>query len=278
MPDQDKRPLDKIDIISFVVLILAAALFLYVAFFRTAAQSKRHLDRLTQGIEKEIQALAEGAAKKAKRSSPAAGSQQGDSDGGDSPAPVSDVPTFLQKLNKETLASGMELNNIEKLDDATYRITAYAPFYRLVSFLYKVEQANLAVQDLDIHPFSDHKSALQLILKVTGDDMSSANLQTLKAFETSYGEPFRDPFEKEPGARESPGLPDVIDLTWKFRLTGIGFDRAKFATIDHKNYYVGDSFNDMVVVDIRNDGVDLKSDSQKYLIGFRRTKKAPGGK
>jgi hypothetical protein len=79
----------------------------------------------------------------------------------------------------------------------------------------------------------------------------------------------RDPFNKDGGIRHTSDKPGIINLTWKYNLTGIGFDRGRYATIDHQNYYQGDFFNGMRVVRVESDRVQLESGSRKYFISFR---------
>ena len=179
---------------------------------------------------------------------------------------------MLQKINKETIACGLELSTIEKINDTPYRLSCFAPFYRLVNFLQRIEASNLAVQDMDVLPFSERQNKIQIVLTVTKDQMSKDNLQVLADLKKSADQHLRNPFQRDVGAQETARAPDVIDLTWKFKLTGIGFDRSRYANINHKNYYVGDEFSGMRIVRIENDRVDLTDNSQKYMIGFRYKK------
>ncbi|MFH1491194.1 MAG: hypothetical protein ABII06_19985 [Pseudomonadota bacterium] len=271
MPDNDLKNPDTLTVISFVALVLAAALFFYMAFIRTADQNRRHFQSLAKEAESERQALDQAKNRLKKDKPPEKGKEKEvATDSVSIKGPISDVPMFLQKINKESLSSGMELINIEKVDNTTYRLRAYAPFYRLVNFLFKIEQANLAVGGMDIKPFSAQKDRIYLTLKVIGDEMSEKNQNVLEAFQKAYGNPFRNPFQRDPGANQSTALPDVIDLTYKFKLSGIGLDaRGKYAMIDHKNYHKDQTFNDMTVVAIQKDRVELKAGSQNYVIGFR---------
>jgi hypothetical protein len=271
MAEDEKRFFQSIDIISFVVLLLAFALFYYMAFYRTAEQNRVHFSSLARESEQELGLLSEALLAKAQATqiSPSEQNKEGLAPNKGS---VSDVPMFLQKINAESIASGMELSHIEKLDDTTYRLTAFAPFYRLVHFLYRVEEANLAIQDLDIQPFSTLTNQIRITLKVIGRKMSRNNELALKDFHRDRNRAFRDPFQKDPGTGEPARSPDVIDLTWKFKLTGIGFGKQKSANIDRKKYSEGDLFNTMRIVRIQRDRVDLESGSQRFFISFRYKK------
>lgn len=271
MPDQGNKALTTLDMVSFAALLLAAVLFLYMAFYRTAEQNGRHFATLTKTANEEIKTLTAAAQLKAiQASTPKEG-------GGPSREDVSDLPALLQKINSETISSGMELSQIEKLDKDRYKLTAQAPFDRLILFLFRIEQANLAVEDMEIHPLAGHKDQVSMVLRVLGYDMSQENRQVLSDFRKSMGLPLRNPFKKDAGSTEMAGSLDQIDLTWKFKLTGTGMDRGGgYANIDHKHYYKDDIFNGMRVTRIEKDRVELESDTQKFFMTFRRKK--PGAK
>jgi hypothetical protein len=275
MPEEERRGPDPLDIGSFLVLLLAAGLFFYIAFYRTAEQNKRYFNSMARKADVEIQTLSDARSKKTrelkeKTDSSIQKEQKKQPDTGSLQVAISGVPMFLQKINKETIASGTELRDVKKVDNYTYQLTVFAPFYRLMNFLYKIEQSNLAIQNLDIRPFSTHNNEIHLTLKVIEDEMSQNNLLVLKDFEKKYAKTTRDPFQKGTAGHEVTGPPDVIDLTWEFKLSATGFDKAKYAHIDRKNYYEGDVFNGMRIVRIQKGRVDLESGSQKFFIGFRK--------
>lgn len=273
--EEERRGLDPLDIGSFAVLLLAAALFFYIAFYRTAEQNKKYFNSITRKADVEIQTLSDARSKKSRELKEKTDSiiqkeLKKQPDTGSLQVAISGVPMFLQKINKETIASGTELRDVKKVDNHTYQLTVFAPFYRLMNFLYKIEQSNLVIQNLDIRPFSTHNNEVRLTLKVIEDEMSQNNLLILKDFEKKYAKTTRDPFQKDTSAHEAAGPPNVIDLTWEFKLSGTGFDKSKYAHIDRKNYYEGDIFNGMRIVRIQKGRVDLESGSQKFFIGFRK--------
>jgi len=249
------------DILSFVALFFALVLFFYMAFYRTAVQNKKYFYSLRKNAEAELSVLSAARLEKM-RESRALSEQQKQRDTKTATGPISDVPMFLQKINNDTIASGLELSNIKKLGDTTFELTAFAPFDRLVNFLFYVEKSNLAVQDMDIYPFSDRKNKIILTLRLISQDMSDDNRRAIQDFQKINAKQVRNPFRRGTGDRE-------IDLTRKYKLSGIGFDKAKYASINRKNYYVGDIFYGMQIVAIHNDRVDLEADSQKFFISFR---------
>ena len=269
MPEEEKNSPKPLSIVSLVVLFFAACLFFYIAFYQTAEQNKKLFNSITHKIEVELSETSEAQIKKIEESK-IEQDQQIQPDSQAIQVPISNVPTFLQKINNETIASGTELSNVKKVDDHTYKLTVDAPFYRLVDFLFKIEQSNLAVQAMDIHPFSNRKNLINITLRVIQNEMSEDNLQTINEFEKKYTGITRDPFRKGMGPDEIAGPSDIIDLTWEFKLTGIGFDKGKFANIDHKNYRKGDTFNGMRITGIHRDRVDLQSGPMKFFIFFRK--------
>ena len=65
---------------------------------------------------------------------------------------------------------------------------------------------------------------------------------------------------------------DIIDLTDRYRLTSTGVvDKRKYATIDRQDFFKGDIFKGMLIVDIEKDRVYLMGEKsrQRYVIVFR---------
>lgn len=75
-----------------------------------------------------------------------------------------------------------------------------------------------------------------------------------------------------PPAPDAPLPQDkVMDLTSRYRLSSIGeVNQKKYATLDRKDYSVGDEFMGMVITAIERDRVHLKgkADGQRYVIRF----------
>lgn len=263
MSERVEKNLQLTNIISCGVLLLSIALFLYLAFYRNADRSIAHLESLIQEAETESGQME-------KPTTP-----QEQEMGVNTPVtqPLkNDSPTFLEKINKEFIASGVELDHIEKLDadDYTYRFVAYAPFNRLLDFLSRIEQSNLAIQDLDVHPYARDKNLINMTLRLIRAEMSPDEKRAFHGLQEKLPKIIRDPFKKNAVIRPSPSdKPGIINLTWKHKLTGVGFDKARYATIDHKNYYKGDVFHGMRITRIESDRVYLELRSQKYFIRFR---------
>jgi len=269
MPQEEQRGLASLDIVSIVALILAAALFLYVAFYRTAEQNRRQFAQLTQKAEEDLKALA---AAQTKRVEDSKRSRQKQAQGGAGSAEglVTDLPMLLQKVSAETLQSSMELSQIEKIDAERYRLTAQAPFERLLQFLLRVEQSNLALENMVIHPLPGARDQVKLLLRVLGGEMSQQNRRLLDELQQARPTSLRNPFKRDGRTPEASVSPDQVDLTWKFKLTSIGIDsKGRYASIDRKVVHKGDVFNGMVVTEVAKDRVDLSSDSQKVFIAFR---------
>lgn len=273
MPDFKNILTDPLNLVSFAALLLALIFFCYMAFIRTAEINRNHLDFLAKEAEKELALLSETKEKKLAEEKEKKNTELSKDASSKKSGLIDDVPMLLEKINTEATGSGMELINIEKLDKTTYKLNAYAQFYRLINFIFKIEQANLAVTQIGIKPFSAQNDRVTMTLKVVGDEMSDANKTALDNFEKASKESFRNPFLRDPGAMQAVEQPDVIDLTWKFKLSGIGEDhKGRYANIDHKTYYKNNEFNNMKVTKIHNNRVELLSGAQKYIIGFRYKK------
>lgn len=82
---------------------------------------------------------------------------------------------------------------------------------------------------------------------------------------------------RQDGIVEKPAtkMQKMIDLTGRYRLTSTGkVDGKKYATIEGNDYFIGDSFKNMVVKDIGKDRVFFagKEGNKDYIIIFRYRK------
>jgi len=261
------KVLGPVDITSFMVLLVAAVFFFYSVIDQNADRSMKRFRNLSKTAESQL-VKANPKGKKPEENHKAVGNDR---------KIISDVPTFLEMLNTKLAVSGLELDTIKKSEDNdyTYEFITYATFGRLLNFLYKTEQSNLVIQDLDIHPYSGEKHLINIKLQLIQDKMNTDDLRSFDTFQRKYGERLRDPFQKEALVQvpkdTTSQKPSTINLTWKYRLTGIGFDKGRYATIDHNNYYEKDVFNGMRITQILSDRVHLasKDAKTKYLIAFR---------
>ena len=274
MNRESGKVLGPVDITSFAVLLVAALFFFYSVIDQNADRSMKRFRNLSKSAESQlIKANPKG--KKPEENQKAVGNDR---------KIISDVPTFLEMLNTKLAESGLELDTIKKSDDNdyTYEFVTYASFGSLLNFLYITEQSNLAVQDLDIHPYSGEKHLINIKLQLIKDKMNVDDLRSFVSLQEKYGKRLRDPFQKEAlvtVSKDKTLQKSTINLTWKYRLTGIGFDKGRYATIDHNNYYEKDVFNGMRITQILSDRVHLasKDGKTKYLIAFRY-KRRPKGK
>ena len=262
------------DITSFMVLLVAAVYFFISVIDQNANLSMKRFQNLSKIAESQL-VKANSKEKTPIKNKTAVGNDH---------KIISDVPTFLEMLNTKLASAGLELDTIKKSEDNdyTYEVITYATFGRLLNFLYRTEQSNLAIQDLDIHPYSGEKRLINIKLQLIQDEMNPDDLQSFIAFQRKYGERLRDPFQKETLVqvlKDTPHQkPSPINLTWKYRLTGIGVDKERYATIDHNNYYPNDVFNGMRITQILSDRVRLESKDGKteYLIAFRYKSRPKG--
>ena len=264
MKGRDERHPGLIDSMSYVALVLAAAFFFYYTIGRNADRTAKYFQNLVKKTESQIAKI------KPKIAKPVEKSPVKDKD----LKIISDVPTFLEMLNKKLTISGLTLDTIKKSNDNdyTYEFITYAPFDRLLHFLYSTEQSNLAIQDLDIHPYSETSQLINIKLRLIKDKMAQDDLKQFHDFQKKFPKSIRDPFQKAVliSTRKQAGE-QVINLTWKYKLTGIGFDKERYATIDHNTYYVGDPFHGMRIDRIQSDRVHLISADGKikYIVAFR---------
>lgn len=256
------------EFLSLIIFLISVAFFFYFVPVKNASWTIKHYGELEKGVKKILQQerpeKRDGASDAPKPAGE--GRQVEDTD---------NVTSFLKALNSKLAESGIELDNIMKPEDSerSYQLLAYASFDRLVDFLFKVEQSSFAIQNIEIHPYSDKKHLINMNLEQLSDEMRRDDLYKFLTHQSEFPTSMRDPFRKGFVIVEK-DTPSEINLSWKYKLTAIGFDGRKHATIDHNTYYIGDNLHGMYVITILSDRVNLASEDKKhkYFIAFRYNK------
>lgn len=153
MPSGSAKQNSTVDISSIVVLVLSIAVFFYCSAYRSLQWNENNFRSKASDVAAEIQQIETRKTEVEK----AAGTP------GSLPTvqtSVKTLPQFLEVLNTQLQAAGIELDNLNKAEDRedTYQFMAYAPFNSLLSFLFKTEQTNMAIEDLDIPTFLRKKA------------------------------------------------------------------------------------------------------------------------
>lgn len=154
-------------------------------------------------------------------------------------------------------------------------ITDYLTFLRFAS---KLESLDVGINDLQVRPYdpsktpAEHAIAFSITPRDDANPLESQRIATV--LDQVAAKNKRNPFQRFAYNEKVEKLSAWIDLTWIHRLSGIGrVGGERIATINSRDYTVGDKLDDMKVAEIESDRVMLKKESkdgeQIYVLGFR---------
>lgn len=262
---------------SLIYLAIACLVAFYALHAAPRGVMKEDLARLKQIFELENRALA--ALKKAEEDekSPSEADDRG----------IKSLPAFLKHINRISQDTNVIIRELVPSAGSGARtggalkfklsiITDYLTFLR---FAAQLESLNVGINDLQVRPYDptktpvEHAIAFSITPRDDGKPLESRRIGTIQ--EKVAAKNKRNPFQRFAYSRTAPTPSPWIDLTWIHRLSGIGrIGGERIATVNSRDYSVGDRLDDMTVAEIRNDRVMLKKESkdgeQIYVLGFRR--------
>jgi hypothetical protein len=188
------------------------------------------------------------------------------------------IPDLLSRAQELAAEHAVTLTGIEPVpgDPEQFKMSFAADFASVLEFLAPFEALQVSVGGFDIAPSLDHRDTLQVSLNFR--HISTANPvgpEHVKQFAARLrAAALRDPFNPGAGVIRIAALPDSDDLTWTYHLTSISqIGKTRYATIDGRDYNVGDRIKGLVVSAIGNDNVvllDKESDkARQRILKFR---------
>jgi len=253
----------KVNIVTFFIMLLTAFIFVHFVLISTANENSSYFRILYNEIKDKVDKINNEKKNVLKINQP------------EKPKNfhIDDVPTFLSRLN-QMIKGKVKLDMINKLSENsyTYEILFYSTFSKLIELTKLIESTNIAIQDLDIHPYSPPDYIVNMTLILIKNKMEEKEIQTFKKYLSQFTKE-RDPFRYKVYSKKgrSSDIKRLYDLTWNdnYHLTGIGGEKEKTATINHRTYVEGDTLDGMLITKILNDRVRLKKGKNDYLIKFR---------
>jgi hypothetical protein len=232
----------KIALAAVLVLFVAAAqAFVYTAYVVPRREAAREMTALTAALRAEIK-------KPPKKDVENLG------------VSVSDLLSLVQEL---AVRSGITVVGIEPVQNAKteqFRLNLITSYANLTGFLARFERLQVAIGGFEIVPAMDRPNLLAVAIEfnhITAPGAATAEF-VANFEEQRKVDPVRDPFN--PPARAVSEISQAVgnDLTWTLHLTSISeIGAKKFATIDGKDYAVGDLLQGRIVSQIAPDQVTL---------------------
>ncbi len=193
---------------------------------------------------------------------------------------ISTMPVFLKRIN--TIASSNEVivRQLTPTKESRFKFNMeiHTDYFTFLRFLAALESLNTVINDLEVRPYDSSKVPPIHVIKFSitprndAEPLSSERLsQLLDDVQRSNK---RNPFQRFAFDASHSKPQAVIDLTWIYPLTGIGKREDRYyATINRRDYSVGDVLDNRVVTRINADRLYLEKVTrdgvQEYVLRFR---------
>lgn len=192
------------------------------------------------------------------------------------------IPDLLSRVQEFAAQNAVTLVAIEPLagDAEQFKLGLVSDYGSFLEFLARFETLQVDVNGLDVAPAMDTPGMLHISLSFSHTAAPSAIPQErIKAFMARLkATALRDPFNPANGAAQMVSDISADDRFSSFHLTSISeIGNTRYATIDGKDYSVGDQLEGFVVSQIANDNVTLigKEDGKEHrrFLTFRNSHK-----
>ena len=255
-------------IVSLIFALAGIAALLYSAVISPATVAQADTMALTAIIKRDSQVLALIQAKMAE-----------DAKSGDDQV-IHSLPAFLKRINAIAHETNVIVNELVPSKDQNIKFTIKitTDFYTFLKFIMRLESLDVAINDMQIHPYDSTKKTPIHAIEFTitprhdGKELESSRIATLR--EAAEAPDRRNPFQRFTYINKA--VTTEIDLTWIYKMSGIGrIGDEQMATIDNKDYRKGDLLENMTITAVLNDRVQLerKTDhgTDRYVLRFRNS-------
>ena len=199
-------------------------------------------------------------------------------------AGIRSLPEFLKRINNIARETKVIIQKLTPDPDKALRfnLQIIEDYYDFIKFSAKLESLNVTIHDIEIHPYDLgkqpplHVISFSLTPRADAEPLSSVRISNLLSRVKQKNR--RNPFQRFAyNAKDNLVRPE-IDLTWVYKLSGIGrVGDKRYVTINSQDYNAGDEFNGMVIKKIESRRVYLEKVTpngiEKYQLKFRRVKK-----
>ena len=172
------------------------------------------------------------------------------------------VPDLLSRVQEIAAQNAVTLTGVEPApaDPEQFKLGLVARYESFLGFLAHFETLQVSITGFDISRPLDNPGSLVVSLNFSHTPTpSQVTNQRIKEFEVRLkATALRDPFDPAAGNIRMVADANTDDLTWTYHLTSISqVGKTKYATIDGRDYNVGDQLQGLVVSAIGNDNVTL---------------------
>jgi hypothetical protein len=193
------------------------------------------------------------------------------------------IPQLLTRINDTCKAPNVIIRTLKpKVDNPfAFELKFISNYFDFLKVLSEFEKLNIVINKIDIKPYeiantkSKHLVTIDLEAINGGEKLSLDNVSFLE-YELKRNNK-RDPFQRF--AKIGKEIQRLVDLTWIYKLSGIGKIDGKFvATIDHRVYYENSKLNGMTINTISPKGLTLSkktfNGTKRFVLNFRKKEKA----
>jgi len=197
-------------------------------------------------------------------------------------ATLDTIPKLLTRINNTCKAPEVIIRTLipDVNNPFAFELRFISNYFDFLTVLSEFEKLNININKIDIKPYEIKKNNSKHIITLNieaidgGEKLSSGDIKFLE-YELNKKRK-RDPFQRF--AKIGKNIKRLVDLTWMYKLSGVGKINGKFtATIDHRIYYKGSVFNDMKITNIDSSGVNLEKTTKNgkvyYIMNFRNKAK-----
>ena len=194
------------------------------------------------------------------------------------------MPDLLSRVQELAAQSAVKLVSVAPVagDAEQYRLNILGNYRSFLEFLARFETLQVAIAGFDVEPAAETPALLDITLDFGHTTVpNTIRADRVREFRTRLQEAsLRDPFNPASSAMQLAADVNVDDLTWTFHLTSISeIGTSKYATIDGKDYNIGDRLQGLEVRRIGTDSVTLvQKDNGKERERFLRFRSAPEGR
>jgi hypothetical protein len=258
-----------VDIISIVILILASIFLFNKAYYEPLLNYNETIDTLSSKYHNKEVLYYNKLNKKEEKVEKET-------------TTLNTIPKLLTRINNTCKAPEVIIRTLipSVNNPFAFELKFISNYFDFLTVLSEFEKLNININKIDIKPYEIKKNNSKHIITLNieaidgGEMLSESDIEFLE-YELNKKRK-RDPFQRF--AKIGKKIKRLVDLTWMYKLSGVGKINGKFtATIDHRIYYIGSIFNDMKIINIDSTGVNLvkktKNGNMYYILNFRNKAK-----
>lgn len=171
------------------------------------------------------------------------------------------LPDLLTRTQELAAEHAITVVGVEPVpgDTEQFKLNLAAPYDHLLEFVANFEALQVSISGFDIAPAMENRGLLAASLTFSHIPAPSVAPERIKEFSARLrAVALRDPFNPSTALIRMAADPDATDLTWTYHLTSISqIGKTRYATIDGRDYNIGDRLKGLVVSAIGEDNVTL---------------------